>query len=378
MKTRLVGVIAFAVVLNLMFAGTLAADGPTKWTKVASGFGSSGIWSLASFNHMLYAGSYDINGAQLWRSANGMNWTQAMTGGFGSLNNAGIDHMLSFQGMLYVGTEVDVGTGGEVWRSADGTNWAKVVSSGFGDVINAEVFRFTTYNSNLYASTYVSGTHGSQIWRSATGNQGNWNVVETNGFGDTNNIVMPSSAVYNGYLYMGTWNKVTGTEVWRTSDGTNWTQVNSNGFGSSGNKVTSALTSFNGYLYAGTYGASDATGHQVWRCSACNGTDWTAVYSSGQAVTYRNQTALEVFQNQLYFVMGNGSTGVQVWRSSNGTTWEQVGFAGFGDTTNRAPYWDNSVLVFNNRLYVGTINYASAGQIWELSPFSVFLPMIVK
>jgi len=38
--------------------------------------------------------------------------------------------------------------------------------------------------------------------------------------------------------------------------------------------------------------------------------------------------------------------------------------AGFGDSHNTRPRWDNSMIVFNNQLYVGTENRTAGGQVW--------------
>lgn len=51
-----------------------------------------------------------------------------------------------------------------------------------------------------------------------------------------------------------------------------------------------------------------------------------------------------------------GEEGMEVWRTINGTSWQQVNPNGFGDSNNWWPYWDNSVAVFKDSLYVGTWN----------------------
>lgn len=56
---------------------------------------------------------------------------------------------------------------------------------------------------------------------------------------------------------------------------------------------------------------------------------------------------------------------MEVWRTADGTNWEQVGFAGLGDSNNYGPYWDNGMAVHNNRLYIGTTNEANGGEVWK-------------
>jgi hypothetical protein len=88
--------------------------------------------------------------------------------------------------------------------------------------------------------------------------------------------------------------------------------------------------------------------------------------------------ALEVFEDQLYFFVGNMVTGVEVWRTSNGTDWRQVGFAGFGDSNNYATYWDNATTVFDESLYVGTSNLANGGEVWRNKSYAIYLPLVLK
>ena len=57
-----------------------------------------------------------------------------------------------------------------------------------------------------------------------------WTQVGFNGFGDMDNTRLRSMAVYNGKLYVGTINQVTGAEVWEY-DGATWLQSNLDGFG---------------------------------------------------------------------------------------------------------------------------------------------------
>ena len=349
------------------------APGVPGWVQSnINGFGdlrNSLITTLASFDEQLYAGTYNWsgNGTQLWRLDN-VGWTAVITDGFGNSDNVGLDHLIEFNGQLYASTwnEVD---GGEVWRSSDGLNWTRVARQGFGVSSNGEVFRFAIFNDALYASTLsYADDRGAEIWHSNTGIAGDWTRVVTNGFGDANNVGILSIELFNGYLYAGTYNGTTGGEVWRSNDGTTWSQVNADGFGTANYGRVSALATFNGYLYASTTGKSAVTGASVWRCQVCDGSDWQKVVDNGFGnVNTRGSSALDVFDGRLYFVVGNSTTGLEAWRTTDGTNWQQVGFAGFGDSNNYAPYWDNSVTVFNDRLYIGTCNSANGGEVWKKS-----------
>jgi len=349
------------------------APGVPGWVQNnLNGFGNrenSYVLALAPFGGYLYASVYNwVSGssAQLWRRSATGNWAAVMTNGFGVADNSYIDHLFTFNNQLYAGT-CNEANGGEVWRSSNGTTWTRVVNRGFGDPNNAEVFRFVRFNNQLYASVWsYTTTHGLEIWRSSTGNSGSWSRVASNGFnGDVNNVGVATFEVFDGYLYAGTLNFITGGEVWRTSNGTTWTQVNSDGFGTANNQAISALAVWGSYLYASTVGSA-GFGIQVWRCQVCNGSDWQNVVDNGFGNSQtRGLTSLEGAGDWLYLIASNRSTGPEVWRTTNGTNWTQVGFGGFGDSTNNNIYWDNATTVFNNRLYVGTINYAQGGEIWK-------------
>jgi len=95
----------------------------------------------------------------------------------------------------------------------------------------------------------------------ATG-QLTWTQVNTDGFGDVNNIISHSMAVYDGNLYTGTENWITGTEIWRYKN-TTWTQVNADGFGDVNNVGTDSMAVYYGDLYAGI--RNWTTGIEVWK-----------------------------------------------------------------------------------------------------------------
>ena len=352
------------------------APGVPGWLQVnINGFGDRWndlVLALANFNGDLYAGTSNGEGGEVWRS--GSEWEQVNGNGFGNSDNGGIDDLIEFDDYLYASTwnEPD---GGEVWRY-NGTPWSQVASGGFGDSTNVEIYRFAVFDETLYASTWsYTDTHGTEIYTTTNGTS--WTRAVSNGFGDANNIAALSFESFNGYLYAGTYNTTTGGEIWRSTNGASWSQVNLDGFGEAGNIAVSAVTALTDWLYASTRHEPGA-GTEVWRCQVCDGTDWTQVVANGFGNTdTRGASALEVFRDRLYLIVGNSTTGLEVWRTADGANWQQVGFAGFGDSNNRASYWDNSVAVTNDRLYIGTWNYANGGEIWA-QQLSVYVPLVMK
>jgi len=344
------------------------------WEQInINGFGTpdnTNVMSLTSYNRHLYAGIFNkASGAQLWRYDG--SWELVIPDGFGDKFNVGIN-LFEFNGQLYAGTwNRDYGAernyGGQIWRSSDGISWRQVVSGGFGDTSNGEIFRFVLFKRQIYVSTW-NITNGLEIWRSSTGDAGSWTKM-TKGFGSAENRSVVGFEIFNGYLYAGTFdafiNNALGGEVWRSSDGAAWSQVNMGGFGDAENHVISALAAFNSYLYAITTHTGDS-GAEIWRCQTCDGSDWVIVVNNGFGDADAGRpSGLEVYNDQLYAVIGDYNAGLDVWRTDNGTSWEQVGFNGFGDSNNGRPYWDNSITVFDNALYIGTDNNATGGEVWR-------------
>ncbi len=112
-------------------------DGTTL-TQVTQGT-SAAISSLAAFDGSLFAGVWDETSTQVWRSANGSDWTQMVTfSDFGSgIREA--NGLEVYDGMLYLsGSNPD--TGLEVWRTGNGTDWEQIASLGFDNPDNGMTF----------------------------------------------------------------------------------------------------------------------------------------------------------------------------------------------------------------------------------------------
>lgn len=346
------------------------------WKQVnVTGFGErwSFLGGLTAFGGRLYAGGAHNNAPWIWRQNAGGDWSAVVTNGLGG-ENYWIDHLAEFNGQLYASTghyacdnpacSTGHTDGGQIWRSADGVNWSLVVDGGFGDAENLEIFTMTVFGGHLYATTLNTAT-GGEIWRSSTGNAGSWTRVVNSGFGDPGTLGAFSLQAHNGMLYVGTNNDGTGGQVWRSTDAVVWSLVNVSGFGDANTREVGSLASFGGYLYAGAYNRT--TGAQLWRCSACDGSDWSQVVGDGFGGNQnRRIAALPALAGRLYAITSNFSgEGMQVWRSANGQQWQQDAPAGFGNGNNTGSYWGNSVAVFGNRLFIGTSTDGVGNQIWQ-------------
>jgi hypothetical protein len=350
------------------------SPGVPGWQQVnINGFGDPSFpsaLSMAVFNNQLYAGAsnWDGNGASIWRTSNGTNWSRVVTSGFGQGGtNPAVIGMIAFKGNLYAGTGWG-GAPGQLWRSSNGTTWTQITGNGLG-TSSGPISTFAVYGNTLYAGTCGDGgAAGAQIWRSATGNSGTWVSVVTGGLTTTDNACVTSLKEFNGNLYAGVENPATGAQIWRSATGNSgtWTQVNTSGFGTSSDLV-GGFAMYAGYLYIGTRGGTDNA--QLWRSN--NGTTWNAVTTDGFGDPHNWKVeSLYAFNGALYAGLNNDLTGLEVWRF-DGTAWNQVNADGFGDSNNQTTLWSNETLIFNNNLYIGVFNGANGAEIWRTVPVTI-------
>lgn len=349
------------------------------WVQVNSnGFGdvqAVEVSALETFNGHLYAGTYNpVNDARIFRSSDGTIWTAVIDPGFGSDHDTApraILDMAVFKGYLYAST--GRGNASQIWRSSSGLFWGQVVTAGFGDADTVDFTALTVYDHGYDQAIYVGATNqvsGAQIWRSFTGNSNDWTQVAPTVVGTAVSSVT-GFAEFDGGLYAAVaFESDTPAQIWRSYGG-DWTTIVSDGFGDSNITMTGGMAVFDGYLYVGA--GNTASGAQLWRSN--DGTTW------GQAVPPAfgdaNNVKIEmvsVFQNQLYVSVQNSTTGIEIWRSADGSVWEQVNVDGFGDVDNTGSNVSNATAVFLNQLYVGTMNVADGGELWQMqNPYGVAL-----
>ena len=373
-------------------------DQPTgPWAAAStSGFADkavTGITALSDFEGALYAGTQRFEGgAEVWRRdrASGA-WSAVATDGFGDESNAAVTELEVFGGQLYAGvqnltltTDPTSGrqdrtsTGGALLRSADGVSWHEVVADGFGESRNMSVSTLEEFSGQLYAGTAsLTVTHGAQVWRSPSGDAGTWERVLAEVGGTKDNASVSAMAVFTNSLFVGTCNRKATGQLWRSVNGTNWVPAGINGspnLGSGwGAGCVSALAEFDGYLYA-VRGNDAAEGigtapSEVWRCQACDGSDWESAGPLGLGDrANRGRAALQAFDEPpfrfLYLAVGNRD-GLTVVRTLDGSDWEQVVLGGFGDSNNADLYGADAFAVHYGRLYLGTLNSAHGGELWS-------------
>jgi streptogramin lyase len=355
------------------------APGVPHWKQVnINGFGSPTAVTavIKTFNNQLYAGTGDWNyGPQIWRTTNGETWYPVTTHGEGIGAYSGVIlSMIEFDGNLYAGTGwTDISAHPEIWRSSNGTDWTKVYTGTIGYEWNINAFGL--YNSQIY--TAISTEGGVAIYRCSTGDADSWSPVITGGNGDINNDLIHDFALFNNRFYAVGENISNGAFVWKASvDGTTWTQVNTPGFDGTVQSKAESIAEFNGDLYVGTKCSAPTctSGYsELWKTS--NGDDWSLVVTPFENTNYADITSLFVFKDSLFAaVSGSGNT---IWKTLDGTSWQQVNLNGWGDGNSIWSMFDYAITTFNDQLYIATTNWGNGAEIWCYLNLQ-FLPMIKR
>ena len=362
----------------------LSASSSAAWSwerKAASGFGVPGnteINAMAFHGGRLFAGTYNLEGCQVW-SWDGLSWRQEVgqgpagtptAPGFGDPENNNVSCMAVYSSRLFLGLR-NPDTGCRVW-SWDGLSWRQEVGQGpagtptapgFGDRGNTDVTSMAVFSGRLYAGTFNAG--GCQVW-SYDGDA--WERVAEGGFGDEDNQGATSMSAYYGALYVGTYNNdyTSGCQVW-SFDGDRWLQEIGQGgpgtpigpgFGDADNRKAASMAVHNAALYVGTYDTSGGNGCQVW---SFDGANWTRVAEGGFG-DRSNLSAASMAAGGLDLYVGtyNENGGCEVWRY-DGTSWHLQGEGGFSDVGNTSAL---SLLVEGGGLFAAASNLSGA-QLWR-------------
>jgi len=241
------------------------------WTQVVSnGFGSfynNSISALSVFSDSIYAATTNvISGTQIWRSPTGVagTWSKVVPSSFGRNGTTQQDVTMDvFGGSLFVGVG-RVGGAAELWKTSNGISWSSVFTDGLGTANNTHVASFAAYDGDFYLGLR-NVTTGGEIWKSSDGIS--FTPVITGGFGNLSNSRPYGLMVYEQHLYAVVGNQNTGAEVWRMADGASWEKVADRGLGDAQNQIAAyfdkALALFDGGLFVGTL--NGVTGGQVRR-----------------------------------------------------------------------------------------------------------------
>jgi uncharacterized repeat protein (TIGR01451 family) len=242
-------------------------------------------------------------------------------------------------------------------------DWELINTEGFGNTNNFSAFSVAEYQGKMYVGTHNT-TDGCEIWRFDGPGPTDWTQVNDNGFGTSSNRIAFSMAVYQGLLYVGANNNTgNGLEIW-TYDGADWTLVqNGTGLGDSNLKIPGAMIVFDRDLILGTGNSWTNNMAKIFRF---DGTSWTQINSNAFGdLNNRQCRSLAEHDGFLYAGTSNKVDGGQVWRYDGPTPsdWTQVATDGFGVGENNQE--TRSLCSFDGKLYAGTANMTDGCQIWE-------------
>ncbi|MEW5803580.1 MAG: hypothetical protein AB1847_15915 [bacterium] len=391
--------IAGGIAAGLLIFSLCHYVGAEEWEEVVpNGFGEPSndyAWSMATFRGKLYVGTLNSNrGAEIWSSSSGEVDTWERVYNTLTTSNLGIRCMYADEDrFLYACTSNVAGT--EVMRTEDGYRWTTVGRKGLGDMRNSSIRCILRFGEYLYAGT---GSKMAKLYRSKDGSA--WELIDAQpGFettivnyprtriGVTNNILIGELAVFKNQLYAFTW-----TDDFTAIRGPFSRSMPKDPFLRAPNKTSVVQNSDDGNLVESIYGIwtrrstkpefSRAPGaFEVWRSS--DGLNWEKVvgqddaYGNGMGFSGHDPenlandlvTSVAVFNEKLYLGTMNGDGKTSVWRTSNGTSWEKVlDFFKMGEEYN---FYIWRMIPFNGRLFIGTMNMGSehdpgvtGAQIW--------------
>ncbi len=270
--------------------------------------------------------------------------------------------------------------------SAGADEWYALEEAGFGDRENYAVFSLGAFDESLYAGTGVrrDSEATADIWKMPRGGTA-WRNVTPRWALEVKRV--RAMARFGDHLYVGT-ESPTGAEVWRTAGEITiriysetlpgfprvpirfqwemWEDVTPSEWTSA--TAWAAVTSmavFEGSLYL-----AKGSPLEIWKTP--DGTVWEPVVLDSFADPTTNDTGkLMVYRDYIYAITSvalvGGGGGCEVWRSGDGWVWEALVATGepsailddgFGDADVGGCI---SAAVFDDTLYVGTVNHGEAG-----------------
>ena len=262
-----------------------------------------------------------------------------------------------FNDELYFSAQGAFSTGG-IWKT-DGTVAGTVL------LVNVYVSNATVFNNELYFSV-DPGFSPIDLWKTdgtAAGTVPVADITPGNGYS-----VIQELTVFNNELYFRATDGVNGSELWKT-DGTatgtaRITDINpgaGNGVSEFSN-VNNELTVFNNELY---FSADDGTsGVELWKTSGtAGGTVRVADINPGNGSSTPQE--LTIFNNELYFQANDGASGLELWKT-DGTTAGTVRIADInaGSGSSSSNFSPAGLTVFSNKLYFSATDGVSGTELW--------------
>ena len=206
---------------------------------------------------------------------------------------------------------------------------------------------------------------------SAAGMTEGWTKVASGGFTDRNNSYAPASIEFKGYLYLSTVANESGFifskshklggDIWRSQDGVKWEQVGTPGLGNPHNMSFNFVT-FHDRLYALANNINDH-GIEIWVTE--DGQHFTQIEGGGFGDADNTWVEGFVFNDHLIVMVSGAANGPQIRVSDDGLTFRQTVSEGLGDKENTGFQTVREQPVLDGKLYLGTSNPSTGGEIWR-------------
>jgi hypothetical protein len=331
------------------------------------------IYDWANYGGLLWGGGrYASSGSApcLFSSADGVNWKeQTAAVPFGG--DAEVRTLLaSADGNLYLGTTTGGGTPPTIYKY-DGTSWTAVATASgqtnirsFADGPDGLVYAATTCPSGSHPVLLYGGAHTfpAQTWNTVSGTP--WSLTTSK----VDRVILANFLGPGGTMYASTSDAQSGgtggifAAATTPSNGANWSLISPpSGFSTSGASAGGVeahkMALFKGQYYTSTH--DKQSGASVW-VSSDLGHTWTPVPSTalgfGIGPTEEEAYHLYVYDDTLFVGTLNGTLGGGIWYTQNGLDWLRIGSPGMGDPVNNSGYYH--LIAFQNRLWVAPHGYS--------------------
>jgi len=260
-----------------------------SWNRITDNLESQGLLSINSLalkENILYAGTggkyFDYGKGQVWRNYGKGGWENT------NLQFPQNGNIL-IRNLLKVGDDIfAAGTAAYAYKLVN-NQWNQVF---VGSISAFNFIDSTTDGVNIFAS--LNGIDSFQYSGILKYDGNSWNQISLPGFGRSNNYLITKLAYYNNKLFAGTFNEISGCEVWMY-DNVSWSNIASGGLGSKNNfRVVDIKHDTSNLLVS----LENPTGGQVWAYTESGG--WSSC-SINSPVKY-NSYLIETFNDNYYLI----------------------------------------------------------------------------
>ena len=285
------------------------------------------------------------------------------------------DSMAVFNGKLYLGTgNSTLATDATAAKviTYDGTTWSVITKATMGGVAgDIAMESMAVYNGKLYIGTYnATAATDSTSNKLLVFDGSTWSTITKATMGGVaNDLYFVTMQVYNGALYIGGGNTTAATDSTAAKifkfDGASWsTFTKATVGGVAADQYFQMMAVYNNILYIGTTNATAATDSTGAKIINYNGTTWAAVTKAtmGAAAADLALQSMAVYSGKLYIGTANITAATDSTAAKlivwDGTAWSIITKATMGGNTTDQGF--ETMAVYNGKLYVGEVNNTAA------------------